>query len=371
MKITPSALTTKALDTNATQEESAVKTVDAFVYAADGGLERVEQLAAADGNEYTVGQLKIEKGKQLFIGVNLTASLIETIKTKGYAAALAAGVTDVASATNGFIMFNDDAKSFDLADENPLDLGEVTVSRVAAKVSVKKAAGMSLPYKVQGGQITSVEFATYNNNGQFFALPGAASPALGNVTDCNFNEVTVADDDANSKTVDPDAMYAMEYFPAGTPKTTDDVTYVRLRCGYLPVSYKVKGEDDTWKDEDNADSKPATFYLLENKTMGIVSYFRTEADANAYKADKTDPADDASVKAYPNGNCEYAVFLHSQAGNDFKAVRNYYYVINITSINGLGVPEKEVIPIAKESSVKYQLTVNEWIPFSADDIQLD
>jgi len=379
-----SELATRALIKTAQSEEKELKHVDVFVYKADGTLEKVTRFAKADFNQnvdsYTLSDGKeisgLEVGaKKVALGINLPDTLVSKIQS-----AASAGMTsghqmavDHLTKANEYVMFGDIQTATVKANETSTISGIFFVDRIVAKVSVKKKPDLSM--KVAGGLITKIEYNVQNINKVIYPLiPATFDKGTIDTSIPSFvkkvENMPEAGEDVEDEH-DKLHTYMTEYTPVDTKSYP---TYVRIHCAFSPEKYIIKADGTTESEYIEGD----TFWTLP-LTDGKVAYFVSKTVASDYYDAEKDnliaegdkKTFDELVTEYTDGNVDYGVFLH-KTSNKFDVVRNNYYVITVTGINGLGEPgtTEQIDPKEKGGLVTFKLDINEWQGVDSNDEQI-
>jgi len=376
-------LKTKAISQTATTKEKDLKAVHVFIYKSNGTLERVVKFDRADFTNsvnpdlYTLrSENKIEGlevgEKKVSLGINLPETLVSEIQSAasaGMTSAYERTVAELSHEINGYVMFSN-SKPANVVVENTATTGPFSVDRVVAKASVKTKPGISM--NVAGGKIESILYDIQNINNEFYPIaPSTFNKATINqsipTTFKLVEAMPVSDED------DLNHSYMTEYIPS-LPLADDSYpTYVRIRCAFVPTQYII---DETGTISNNAYAGKE-FWTLPLKD-GTVAYFISETVAKNYFDNNTallnnpeGKSYNALVSVYADGNVDYGVFLHKTA-NKFDVVRNSYYIITITGINGLGEPSTtpQINPKEKGSLVSFELEINDWEGVESDDEQI-
>lgn len=383
LSFTPVGLGTKAMDLTHTTAESAVTDVTLFVYDATGRLERTDKFDVSDftqaagvyslsaGNEVEV---VAEPSKKVYVGVNMPASLVGAIQansaagmsmTTAYNEALANMTT-----ANKFTMFSDNASTVTVTAGTTATVPTMTVSRLAAKLSVKydntTLTGSSI--NVAGGKIdlSTLSWAIENQNDKFRILrpngTTAFSPDFNWVPNISSYEAILGDDPAAGPAHDLNAKYVMENIPdVNVSNLSDVVTYIRIRCTFEPTNVMdATGATVSY-------TAGTDFYTL-SLTDGNIAYFANAGDAATWAAANSALAGSSVAVKYDNGQCDYGIFINKTAGK-FDVVRNHYYAVTVSAINGIGVPadpNTPIIPTTKEK-LTFSLQVNDWVDNSSNE----
>gem|GEM_PF-6935611 len=377
-----SELMTRAIDKNASPEEQKLYNVHVFVYRADGTLERVVKLADTDfidnqDGSYTLKETSkiegLEAGaKNVTLGVNLPDDLVTEIQSSasaGMTSAYERTVDKLTSDTEGFVMFSNSKPVTIIADDTARPAGSFGVDRVVAKVSVKSKSGLSM--NVAGGKISDITYDVQNINKVIYPVAPLVfkKETINQSIPESFKEV-VAMPEGN--VLDTKHTYMTEYKPVLPFAEGTYPTYVRIRCAFVPTQYIIDPAGTT----SNAAYTGKKFWTLPLKD-GTVAYFIDDEIAQDYFTANTELINDSEkgfamlVSEYLDGNVDYGVFLHKTA-NKFDVVRNSYYIITISGINGLGEPSTtpQIDPKEKGSLVSFDLTINNWEEVESDDEQI-
>lgn len=376
-----SELTTKAMDKSATAAEKTLNTVDVFIYKANKTLEKQVTFTLTDFDEdqvvadkYTLKDGKkidgLETGaKSIYLGINLPSTLTTLIKEKG-----AEGMTSYYAASlqdltgSGFVMFSNKGTATIVANQTVAPDDAFDVTRVVAKASVKTKANISK--KVAGGVISGITYAVQNINQQFYPVaPTAPVNNINQAIPTSYIEV----ENVLASGHDTKHSYMPEHVPSN-PLAGEYPTYIRIQCDFTPDAYIDDATNETTTTTGNANGDFWTLPL----TTGTVAYFTSEATATSYftihgdkveKAGKTNFSDIAVF--YEGGKVDYGVFLHKDS-NKFNVVRNNYYIVTITGINGLGQPQTtpQIQPKEYGGLISFELQIKEWEQVESDDIQI-
>ncbi|GEM_PF-5737406 len=372
--ITPSLLTTKALDTKATEDEKKVKKVDLLIFDSAGDLEIEESHTTFDvvNNEYrfTIEGLSVENGKRLFIGVNVPNDLFSKIKNDlknnivndTNLPYYTVNLDDLTNKTDGFVMFNRHLEDINIhADNQENQKGNINVCRAVAKISVMKE--ITLPYAIRnnGGKIHSMKFAVQKNNANFYIWDKNGSPELDdNCYNGEYKDIGNVPDG-----IDPNAVYAME----NLFKEPEKATFVRVLCTFTPSGFMTKNGQNWENMVYNGD--PIDFYKLtittQGASKGFVYYFKSKKEANNYLLNYGLEGD---IAEYGNGKCYYDIFTDTRQ-DDHKIKRNCYYTIRITDIAGLGKPAETPDPSGDYANMQFRFAVEDWVPVDKGGVVLE
>lgn len=361
-------LSTRAVTTTQTASESALNTVDVFVFRANGNYEKnvtltvgTDVTTTATPNEYALSanpiEVIVETGKSIILAGNMTNDLRNQIVSAASAAFTNAYNETLAklTAANSFVMVSDKLNENVTASHTtitPLTLNggnPVALERLAAKLAVVYEGSLSGSVNVAGGSIalSSLEYAVDNGNTLFNLTKPTVSPFSAAAL-TSFNTVEA---DPNGLANHP--FYLMENIANGVPA---NATMARVRCKFTPsVVLDAAGAAGTLA--------PSGDFATLAMADGTVAYFESQAAATAYAANPTGvhPATGATPVEYKNGLCDYGITLEKTA-NNFDVVRNTYYVITITGFGGIGLPTSPISPITptQKGYIKFTLEVKDW-----------
>jgi len=381
-----SELSTRSVSKNATEAEKTLKKVHAFIYKSNGTLEKVAEFASTDFDQDN-DSYKLKDGnkidgleagnKTVLLGINLPDTLatkIQSAASAGKTSSYSAEVDHLTDVANGYVMFSDVKTAMVEAGTTSSPSGTFYVDRIVAKTSVKKKSGVSM--SVAGGTITSINYDVQNINKVIYPVAPSEydKTTIDHEIPESFKEVENMPDADNTPDLLP--TYMTEYKPVLSLTDDSYPTYVRIRCAFSPSKHIVDANGTV---VENGYTTGSTFWALP-LADGTVAYFIDELIAKAYFGNAAnsslianfDPDGyDDLVADYPGGNVDYGVFLHKTA-NTFDVVRNSYYIITITGINGLGESSEtpQIDPKGKGSLVSFELTINEWEGVESDDEQI-
>jgi len=387
-------LSTKALSFEHENNESNVKSITVFVFSTtSGALETVKTITNADFTKnvdtYTVTSPKAIEvfagSKDVYIGANMPASLISAIQQKGQSGMKATSAYEelVASLTalEEFTMFCDAPLTATVVTGAVTNIGSTTVSRLAAKLSVfYNGEKFTDPANVAvaGGKLdlNTLEYAVENTNPSFRINKPNGTTEFSPAIDWNvppaltpFQTVVAKDMSANVYW-DVNHTYITENIPDVDTYATSlssQVTYARIQCQFIPsVMLDGAGTLVAYTAGDD-------FYALR-LTNNQVAYFSMHVYAAALaslSSENSTLSGSSTEILYKNGICNYGVFPTREAGK-YDIVRNHYYIVTISAINGIGQPTDPSTPITPSSKgdIEFEITVNNWIPVDIDDEQL-
>ena len=413
-------------DAYATEEEKKANTIDVFIYE-NGGSYALTYYhfkpndpagpttgTVADGEfglnnpeatHFVTADFDVRQGPKLvYVGINLPTFIVNRLRT-GYfvneifqqtdlinelvTGALATGSGELAFFNTEIVEHEVDADDEDIA---------VSVSRLVAKMIVMAqdgdddiTAGNDASWDVNGGTVSSLEFAIGQRNNQMFVSPlvsnadpnyvndsipnvGATSTP-GNIRKLqavDINDYLVVNDIGASTTSSATHIrYATENTSANYRHR--DVTYVSIRAKFIP--HRLGGDPATGKIPDdgstyNTDEIAGGFYAVftgdpegddgigvryfaandlegaRNFVMG--AYFRalapdlTDRVVGDFVANAEDKYSDHYIHFYANSHCYYRIYLNP-AGN-YNILRNTVYLATITGVNYIGTTDPDHLP---------------------------
>lgn len=384
-------------DSNASLLETALNTVDVYIFNSNSGLMvKYQELAASDFTQQnsTVTEdvwkakatISTTTGKKtVFVGINLPRTFAQGLKNESlivfndnaHSLNMSELVTD-----KGLAMFSAKGVTSELKPigESEYDTNnslKIPVKRLVAKVTVEQSPTM----QVNGpGKIENLTFVINNINKKIYLMPKPDG------SDPNYqpNTWNAADfyNAINTPDVSGDAYIAVNAPNSGTGKdlkglyTTEntsvnhwkeEITRATIRARFIPDKITQKSGSD-FVQVPNPNQTPVTFWtvLLQN---GYKDYFLDESIATAYQA-----ANAGSFKSapYENGYCYYDIFLNKHGNfNDtnvpskkWDVFRNDYYRCRITSILAPGRPNENVVdpktPPELETDLKYEIDILFW-----------
>lgn len=384
-------------DSNASLLETALNTVDVYIFNSNTGMMvKNQELAASDfiqqpstGTE-DVWKAKATIGtttgkKTVFVGINLSRTFALNLKNASltvfndnvHSLNISELVTD-----KGLAMFSAQGVTSELKPVgepgyNTNNTLKIPIKRLVAKVTVEESPTM----KVNGpGKIQDMAFAINNVNKKFYLVPKADGsdpnyqPNTWNLADF-YNAVNtpgVAGDSyikvnpANTPSVsDLKTLYATENTSINHWK--EEITRATVRARFIPDKITQKS-GSAFVQVANPNQTPVTFWtvMLQN---GYKDYFLDESVATAYQA-----ANPGSFKSgtYIDGYCYYDMFLNKQGNFNgtnvpdkrWDVFRNDYYRCRITSILAPGRPNENVVdpktPPEIETDLKYEIDILFW-----------
>lgn len=390
---------------NGTTEESSFSTMDVFIYNSDGNLStssRLTQFTLSNGVWESDNTVAAKTGdSRIFIAVNLddatrSALLAGTISALDvdYATTIATLASD-----NSFIMTTTDYITRTLEEYDPLtdpipaaNQISATVTRLAAKVTVEKAAGLAVT-GIDGGQFDPNEFEFGVGQLNESVLYRQATAGVG----ANHSKTFTAGQTADGLTGIPDAYISLNEAGVGTandykeldalyvPENTNDVsggtpragnlTYIAVKAEFFP-DQEATYTGSTLATANNAiGNKGTTFYMvkvIDNNNSGetLNLYFYDENEANDFINDGgySGGSVDYTVAVtnpveYVDAVCYYTVYMNM--GNEYDVYRNDFYRSTVTKIAGLGDPapgpiDPDLPPADKRTDIEISIDVEPW-----------
>ena len=360
-----------------TEDESAINTVDVFIYhTASGNFVSHTQLTGSDftykdgtGNnlhESKAGAkiLTTTGKKTVFAGINLPSAIVKSLDGE-HVSALSNAVQQITkddligSDRKNFAMFS--VKGVEEVFHEDESLNKVTVEcrRLVAKVTVEQASDM----KVDGvaGKLANLMYAINGFNQKMFLLQGGApfkdpNWSIGSYNPNDFVNYYYGENDyeavatfVNSVTISSTPLYASENTSEG--KTKKELTRATVRGQFIPKEFAVwDGSAKTLTFEDNpnyATGAYKSFFAVAAPILGGTYYFDTKAMADAFADDKNaefgyDPDSKEYIEEsfeYINGYCYWDIFLNRNtltAANRWDVLRNDFYMCKIARISTPG-----------------------------------
>lgn len=340
-------------DTNATDAEAAVKTVDVYIFNDTGAYQSHTALQAADFtattgagfDAYTANAtIPTTTGKKsVLVGVNLptkAATSLEgqTVSRVSTSIQTLSIQSPYSVATSGLPMFSTAAVEKTLDANLATNTVDVQVKRLVAKVTVERATNMT--QEGVSGTLGALSFAISNQNTKFYLLQGAAPQYQDpNWYSSSYDEnqfavaadadyVAVADG-PQSPVSNYNALYAMEN--TSDEKTGKELTRVTVKATFIPTSLVTaytKGSK-TVAESTNPNNTPTTFYKVTVPTTGDIVYFNDQTNATDYAADMA-----GTLDTYTDGMCYWYIFLNKSGvdPNQWDVLRNDFYQCSISRI---------------------------------------
>ncbi len=348
-------------DTNATDDEAAIHSVDVYIYTADGSYLSRVTLAASDFSAVTPpgGNWDAYKtnnpiatttgGKNFYVGVNLPSSVASSLENQ--AMTLAASLVQtidrslIANTTNGLPMFSTDAAIVTLVKDPAQNTVTANVARIVAKVTVETDQNIDNTSGVPG-RLGTLQWAINNQNTKFFLQQGAAPQNRDpNWTTASYNAgdfAAAADGDYVAVDAGPVSAITAYHPHYALENTSEDhtektLTRVTVRSTFIPQNiastYNAgQGGDPTTATNPNyTNNTPATFWAVTASPTRGTFFFDNSTAASNYASDNG-----AQVRTYTGGMCYWNIYLNLAASGD--VVRNDFYKCNITRIVAPGNP---------------------------------
>lgn len=387
VSFTTADLTTKAIDPTQTTSESNVTSIDVFVFSG-GALEAHQNMTATNVAGTWTGASPITNlnsgPKSVYIAVNVPTSLQTMMLSRASTSQSAmlntaynaadASLADITTA-NSFTMFG--GGSATVTGGTTSAAPAVAVSRLAAKATVvyDNTLLTAPTVTVAGGTIalSSLTYDIDNGNSDFYlATSGGNAFTTTNPSPMGWSwSPIVGDNPSAAATAATNFKYMKENIQT-TPDLTlgTNITFIRIQAVFTPAS-AVDGAGSPIA----APATGSTFWTLDH-TAGSKIYFANTTDVATYLANPVLAANvvggsTAVAKEYVNGLVEYGIFPQKTAGK-YDIVRNNYYIVTISGINGLGTPGGHlnppiVIPPTSKGDLTFSLTVTDWIPESSTE----
>lgn len=372
-------------DDNATNDESAVKTVSVFIFDKNSGIlvskgslitSDFTQSASGQKDVYTATQkIATTTGtKSVYVGVNLPAAMdvalgatINDMKT----AVMTTSATTVANISTGFTMFSAsdvDATLVETTDAAYATNNTVTVQveRLSVKVAVKAAAGLSLA--TGGGVLSNLQFAIHQSNTKTYRYKYTDASVVKDPNwDAAVNYVAADYENfsdyvaINAASVSDNKDLVARYATENTSKLhlEKESTYASIKATFVPDAFM----DGTGTSKgSNVGQAAKTFYMVTTND-GVKNYFDVSTEADAYMALPAVAAK-SPVKsaAYTGGVCYYNLWLNPAGG--YNAIRNAFYKATITQIiapgNPSDLPKDPDQPIESPTDLTVKFEILPW-----------
>ena len=362
------AETRATADPNATNEEAAVKTVDVFIYTANGSFSSHKSLSAGDfSTPATVGsadrytattQIPTTTGaKRIVVGINLPLHVVVSVTDKPASALLDVVHTMTRTemtGANGFVMFSTKPVEATFVEDEKSPDNKITVQceRLVAKVTVETKETFE---NALNGNIVNLRFAVNNFNQKHHLLQGAAPDykdanwSSGSYNAADFSQAGSADYAlvlngaviSNPSVADYKARYAAEN--TSEKKRKKEITRVTISAQFIPGTIWSYTSEVLEEVDNSNTSAPQTFYAVTPSVLKGTYYFYSLNDA-------TDFAHDAGVSfdTYTDGVCYWDIFLNKNPQSPhttavrWDVLRNDYYKCVINKIVGLGRPTQDI-----------------------------
>lgn len=369
-------------DDNATDAESAVKTVSVFIFekasgllVSKGSLATTDFTQSADGlkDVYTAtAKIATTTGeKTIYVGVNLPASMDFDLGTSlGHMKTdvQTTSATLLTNTTNGFAMFSSTDVNATLVKTDHADYGTnntvtVPVERMSVKVALQAAATLNLA--TGGGVLSNVEYAIKQSNKKTFRFKNVDGLAT---KDPNWATYATGDFESftnyvaiNASTITDNKNLVVKYALENTSERhlEKEVTYASVRASFVPNAFL----DGTGVSKGSNVGQPAKTFWLVQTNDGVKNYFDVSTEADDYMT-INDVAAKAPVKVeYTNGRCYYNLFLNPNGG--YNAIRNAFYKATITQIIAPGNPnvgpKNPEQPIEAPTDITVNFEIQPWV----------
>jgi len=378
-------------DPNGTDNEAKVTNVDVFIYTASGAFSSAAHLTASD---FTQGPSTSDADtyiastsiptttgtKTVFVGINLPASVVTTLKSNSESAvywlAQTMSRTDLTGAANdNFAMFSVAPMSSTFVENPAADANNLNIQckRLVAKVTVETDA--ALQKSGVPGILGDFKFAINNFNTKLFMIQ---SPAP-NIEDPNWASGSyISDDFTDTTTYLPilerasfvGTPAAADYSPGYAAENTSEgklrkeLTRATVCATFIPLSItKFDGVGGYVTNDDYGNvTVPQTFYTVTPSIEEGTSYFFDAAAAIAFSTEKSAP-----LITYNGGLCYWNIYLNKTPKNDvnrWDVLRNDWYQCNITRINAPGRPTPDVsypeLPPDVDTDIKVDIDILYW-----------
>ncbi len=378
-------------DPTATAAEVRLNTVDVFIFdAASNVLVKRQQLSSSDFNPIAPGTGKndlysaITKvatttgAKKIYVGLNLPASFPNVTSVGELKARWATTVSDLATAS-GIAMFSSAEISKTLvettdASYNVNNVFTVQVERMVAKVAVEDGG---IATTVAGGVVSDIQFAIHTSNKALFPLKNVAGGvvkdpnwALGSYVPTDFENLgdytpinTAGTSGVNGATAN---LLTAKYAPENTSQShlQKETTYASIRTKFVPDQFSDAGGVSKGSNV----GQPAKTFWIVTDIDGIRKFFDVQADAQTYATNNG-----GTVSApYTNGYCYYQAYLNPQ--NGYNTIRNDFYHVVITKINGPGKPDPDPkdpeLPVETPTDITVSVEIIAWT-YVTDNYELN
>lgn len=404
----PAGIPSKAVTSKATDQgipaEYDVKTLHIFIYdSVSPHTPTVKSFSITDNTLQkesetvwkTATPIKtLKASKYIFAGVNLTPAIVNDITGKGFGAfnykEFPQQVSDLASATNGFVMFNTAYPAVIRAEALPASpeaAGATPITIPVSRVVAKAAAFKGPDFVVNGGgKMRNLTYGWRNINKQFYFIQKIEN---GIVKDYNWDSYNANDFVRGTDTLAFNAAgstptefsYALENalnFVEGTSQM-DQATFLSIRGQFQPdtIIQVIPGKTPQTGADFESIANPndyGTFYVVRTDD-GIINYFISSDDAQQFAnlciqgaagLPALSGVYDLAANTYTNGLCYYHVLVNNNAVAPYSiygVYRNQYYQLTVNSIQAPGNPndnfDKGEI-IRPSTWVSVEIAVQDW-----------
>lgn len=391
-------------DANATTDELKVSNATIFVFNAQNAYQADTTVtlssAHEDGNNKYKVSFQVPTGnKRIYVGLNFTAAMKDSVKTKGLAA-LAYAINDQedlfyvssnSTSTNfkGNPMFNLSPVYANIASGT--NTASVNVERLTAKITVIKEDPLDKG-SVKASNATfsnDIKFAMGNKNIKIFPMKDQSSDGRDpNWVASNYtsyksdfqhefevlgkawnqwetSKFVPVDDDKNVDVKNRKTKYAFENTHEMAQQ--GEVTYVAVMVKFTPekIATSFDGTSLTPVTVSPSGTEDSLHVVIDNNTY----YYYNDKDEAQKHIDYLNTflpiGNKTSFTTYYNQTCFYQVWLNSDpSSKEYQAKRNEYYSVGLKNISKLGSPYPEIDDptsiIGATSSITVNITVNPW-----------
>jgi hypothetical protein len=370
---------TRATDANATNDETAVKTIDIFIFdATTSVLVNHKRLSATDIEEVGNGNnayknkdaVKIETtvgAKKIAIGANLPSTFPNVTSIGTLKQTWEVTLASLTSTSDGFMMFSQDLVSATLVTKNDQNFTtnntvKTTIERVVAKVGVKKDANLNLDLAT--GKFNDPSFAIRRSNKKMFPLQLEESNVVKtptwNSTYAETNYENFSDYAPISENNNEYTKWNVKYATENTSENPNgkNSTYASIKVQFIPKFF----HDGTGKA--TAYNGAATDFWTVKDKDGNVFYFNDFTIASNFASTISSNASER----YTSGFCYYSAYLNPD--NNYSTIRNNFYVLNIKSFVPPGSPTPEPSnpdgPLSEPTDMHFETEIAAWGIVSKD-----
>jgi hypothetical protein len=373
---------TRAEDANASAEESAVKTVDVYIFDATSKVlvntKRLEssefEESQTEPNKYT-NKVSIETttgAKLVVVGVNVPSDFPTVTSLASLKQAWTTTLANLTNTTNGFVMFSQKEESITLIAEptGTENTVSTTVERVVAKVTVKKDASFNLVNSE--GTFSNLQYTIRQSNKKLFPLQLVLSTTPKVVEDPNYSGAAVATDFENIATfvdvntgADYETTWSNKYAVenTSTDPTEANSTYAFIKATFVPTKVCKNATTEEMEDNPNG-ATPTTFYVV--KAPGGRTFYCSDAGVASGLVSKFGVP--TVSHEYTNGLCYFSAYLNKD--NDYSTIRNEFYLLNIKNMVPPGSsendPTKPDTELEAPTDIDIDVTIAPWVPKTSD-----
>ncbi len=378
-------------DPTATAPEVKLNTVDVFIFdAASNVLVKRQKLYAGDFNAVSPGSgsndiysaiTKVATttgAKKIYVGLNLPASFPNVSSIGEMKARWTTALNELVTA-NGIAMFSAAEIGKTLVETTDSSYPDnnvftVQVERMVAKVAVEDGGIVSA---VAGGAISDVEFAIHTSNKALFPVKNVAGGivkdpnwALGSYAAADFENLSdytpiniAGTSGVNGATA---KLLTAKYAPENTSEAhlQKETTYASIRAKFVPNQFSDAGGNSKGS---NVGQSATTFWIVTD-SEGVRKFFNFYTEAQTYATSKG-----VTVSApYTGGYCYYQAYLNPR--NGYNTVRNDFYHVLISKINGPGRPDPDPkdpeLPVETPTDITVSVEIIAWT-YVADSYELN